>query len=73
MVVIIVQELFFEEDFNSCGLSSNWMVNFIGNLDVAWFVGLFENENSDGSIIDGSCMLIMDDDVMGENSFVWIF
>lgn len=70
-VATTAQELLFEEDFNSCGLSSNWTVNLTGNPDAAWSVGLPENENSDGSTIDGSCMLIMDDDATGENSPAW--
>jgi hypothetical protein len=65
------QEVLLSEDFNSCNLPADWTVTATGNPDAAWYVGMPNNTNSDGSSIDGSCMLIFDDDATGENTPAW--
>lgn len=65
------QTILFADEFNNCELSSEWQVTNTGNPDAAWYVGIPDNENSDGSTIDGTCMLIMDDDGTGEGTEPW--
>ena len=61
------------EDFNKCELSTDWKVVIEGNQDAVWYVGYPQNPGSDGSTIDGTCMLIIDDDATGNNTdpFLW--
>ena len=56
------------ENFNECDLPSDWTVNLIGTGPASWLVGEPQNSNSDGSTIDGTCMLIIDDDAAGNNT-----
>ncbi|MEN0003141.1 MAG: choice-of-anchor J domain-containing protein, partial [Bacteroidota bacterium] len=65
------QEVLLAENFNDCEFPGDWTVTLNGNTDAVWFVGTTENENADGSSIDGSCMLIFDDDATGENTPAW--
>ena len=65
------QQVLLSEDFNTCGLPEGWQVEATGNPDAIWYIGLPDNGNSDGSTIDGSCMLIFDDDATGENTPAW--
>lgn len=62
------QEVLLSEDFNDCVFPSNWTAELNGNSEVDWYVGLPQNDDSDGSTIDGSCMLIIDDDATGQNT-----
>ena len=62
------QTLLYSEDFNNCALPTDWAVNVIGNPNPEWYVGMPQNPNSDGSTIDGTCMLIIDDDATGNNT-----
>ncbi|MEM1214979.1 MAG: choice-of-anchor J domain-containing protein, partial [Bacteroidota bacterium] len=62
------QEVLLDVDFNDCELPADWAVDLQGNPDAAWYVGTPVNGNSDGSSIDGSCMLIIDDDATGEDT-----
>ena len=62
------QTVLFTEDFNDCSLPSGWSTNVVGSGPATWSVGLPNNPNSNGSSIDGSCMLIMDDDAAGNNT-----
>lgn len=66
------QTTLYSEDFNNCALPSDWSVNLQGNPDATWWVGMPMNDNDDGSTIDGSCMLIFDDDLAGDNTPPWI-
>ena len=66
--LVSAQELLFSEDFDDCSLPTGWVSNVIGSISPAWEVGTPQNTNSDGSSIDGSCMLIMDDDATGNNT-----
>lgn len=65
------QELLFSETFDDCALGSNWTVDQAGNPDARWYVGFPDNSSSDGSTIDGSCLLLFDDDATGENTPPW--
>lgn len=66
--MLSAQTLLLAEDFNECGLSTDWTVALTGNPDALWYVGIPVNENSDGSTIDGSCMLVIDDDGTGNET-----
>lgn len=66
------QDLLYSEDFNDCALPSDWTVNLVGNPNAAWWVGMPMNNNDDGSTIDGSCMLIFDDDLSGDQTPPWV-
>jgi len=65
------QEVLLEADFNECSLPTGWSTNVIGTGPATWNVGLPLNPESDGSSIDGSCMLIIDDDAAGDNTPPW--
>lgn len=67
------QQLLFKEDFNSCQLSDKWTVDIKGNQNVAWAVGLPVNPKANGTSIDGSCMLVIDDDLTGDKTAPFIF
>lgn len=63
------QTVIFEDDFNGCGaLSPAWTVTLNGNPNFVWYVGTPVNPKSDSSTIDGTCMLVMDDDATGNNT-----
>ena len=66
------QTLVYSEDFNNCALPTGWTNNIVGNQDAIWYVDLPQNTNSDGSTIDGTCMLIIDDDATGNNTDPWV-
>lgn len=65
------QEVLFSEDFNNCAVPSAWQVEANGNPDAVWLVGMPDNPNSNGETIDGSCMLIFDDDATGDQTPAW--
>jgi SprB-like repeat protein/type IX secretion system substrate protein len=56
------------EDFNSCNYPTGWSLNIIGSGTPVYDIGMPTNINSDGSSIDGSCMLIIDDEATGDNT-----
>ncbi len=56
------------EDFNECSLPNNWSVNVVGTGTPVYNIGFPTNPNSDETTIDGSCMLIIDDDLVGNNT-----
>lgn len=66
------QELLFSEDFNACSLPDGWVADLSGNPNADWYVGMPQNSASDGTTIDGTCMLIFDDDGSGDNTPPWI-
>ncbi len=66
------QTVLLAEDFNDCALPADWSATIEGNQDGVWSIGLPDNANSDGSSIDGSCMLIIDDDATGNNTPGWV-
>jgi hypothetical protein len=61
------------ENFNDCTKPTGWEVTIEGNPNAVWYVGTPQNSESDGSSIDGTCMVIIDDDATGNNTdpFVW--
>lgn len=66
-------EILLREDFNSCELSAGWNVEIEGNQNAVWYIGTPQNPESNGSSIDGTCMVIIDDDATGDKTapFVW--
>lgn len=68
---LLGQDLLWQENFNSCAVPSDWLVEQNGNQDAVWYVGTPQNTNSDGSSIDGTCMLILDDDATGDQTPGW--
>ncbi len=62
------QSVLMSEDFNNCALPNDWEVELIGNQEASWFVGQSQNPEYPDVSIDGSCMLIIDDDQAGENA-----
>jgi hypothetical protein len=71
IIRLSAQEVLFSEDFNACELPSAWQVEANGNPDAVWLVGTPDNPNSNGQTIDGSCMLIFDDDATGDQTPAW--
>jgi len=70
--VVHSQEILFVENFNACTLPDGWIADLSGNPDADWYVGMPQNSASDGTTIDGTCMLIFDDDATGENTPPWL-
>ncbi len=66
--LICGQQILFYEDFNGCELSDQWSVNIVGNQNVAWSVGIPENPKAEGISINGTCMLVIDDDFTGDKT-----
>jgi len=62
------QQILFYEDFNGCELSAQWSVKIEGNQNAAWSVGIPRNPKADSLTINGSCMLIIDDDLTGDKT-----
>ena len=60
-------------DFDACALPAGWTVDIDGNPDAVWYVGTPTSPSSDGTTIDGTCMVIVDDDATGDNTpaFTW--
>ncbi len=60
-------------DFNGCSLDAGWTVTIDGNQQAVWYVGYPTNPYSDSLSIDGTCMVVVDDDATGDNTpaFVW--
>lgn len=68
MSSLYAQEELLFENFNNCTLPSDWSVNVISTGNPTWYVGMPQNPASNGASIDGSCMLIIDDDATGEDT-----
>ncbi|MBK8624971.1 MAG: hypothetical protein IPN86_05255 [Saprospiraceae bacterium] len=62
------QDTLFFEDFNDCALSSKWSYELTGFQNVAWGVGLPPNSKAEGSSINGTCLLYIDDDLTGDKT-----
>lgn len=65
----LAQDLDILYDFNTCALPAAWLST--GQGTGLWGVGIPTNANSQGSSIDGSCMLYFDDDGAGNNTPAW--
>ncbi|MEZ5058653.1 MAG: T9SS type A sorting domain-containing protein [Saprospiraceae bacterium] len=66
------QNVILSEDFNDCEYPADWQVNIQGGGTEVWYVGHPNNPNADGTTIDGSCMLVIDDDAAGDNTPGWV-
>lgn len=62
------QEILLFEDFNQCAIPEGWNVDITNDLSDGFIIGTTTNVNSDSSSIDGSCMLIFDDDILGADA-----
>jgi len=60
------QAVLLEENFNTCELASGWAVSASGNPDHVWYVDLAQNPLILNQSIDGSCMLFVDDNAIGD-------
>ncbi|MBK9460889.1 MAG: hypothetical protein IPN94_16020 [Sphingobacteriales bacterium] len=66
---ILAQNLDILYDFNTCTLPPAWLST--GQGTGLWGVGIPTNAGSQGSSIDGTCMLYFDDDGAGNNTPTW--
>lgn len=57
-------------DFNDCTIPNDWTVTYSNaTAEAATFVtDQPDNTNSDSTTIDGSCMVLIDDDLVGNNT-----
>ena len=62
------QEILFQEDFNDCALPSGWSLTVSNGLDAGVIFGHPLNIKSDSISIDGTCMAIFDDDILGDST-----
>lgn len=69
---VVSQTTLFYEGFEACQFPEDWSSQLDGNENAVWYVGTPQNENADGSTIDGGCMLIIDDDATGDNTAPWL-
>lgn len=66
-------ELLLFEDFNDCELPQYWTLDISGNENAAVGVSISENpEANDITSIDGSCMVLFDDDLTGNGTEAWV-
>lgn len=65
------QSTLYYEGFEDCAFPTDWTSQLEGNENAVWYVGTPQNTNADGSTIDGGCMLIIDDDITGDNTAPW--
>lgn len=65
---LMSQQLLFAEDFNECALPEGWVANVSYGDDTGFYIGQPVNDNSDSTSIDGSCMMVFDDDILGNNT-----
>ncbi len=66
---ILAQNLDILYDFNTCTLPPAWLST--GQGTGLWGVGIPTNAGSQGSSIDGTCMLYFDDDGAGNGTPTW--
>ncbi len=66
------QELLFSEDFNQCEVPTDWVTNISYGDGIGFYVGQPTNDNSDSTSINGSCMMVFDDDILGNNTPTFI-
>ncbi len=60
------QEVLFEENFNTCSVPEGWQVQTTNSEVGGIHFGYPINPKSDSLSIDGTCMLIFDDDIIGD-------
>ena len=64
---VTAQEILFQEDFNDCALPNGWNLNVTNGQDAGVTFTYPLNTSSDSLSIDGTCMVIFDDDILGDN------
>jgi len=64
---LMAQERLYAEDFNYCMVPADWETNISYGEGTGFYVGQPTNPNSDSTSIDGSCMMVFDDDILGNN------
>jgi len=62
------QEVLYSENFNECMVPTDWGTSISYGDGVGFYVGQPINDNSDSTSIDGSCMMVFDDDILGNNT-----
>ncbi len=63
----ISQDVLLYEKFDDCSLPNDWSLEVSNDQDAGVTFGYMYNEKSDSLTIDGSCMVIFDDDILGNN------
>ena len=59
------QDVLLYEKFDNCTLPSDWFLEVTNEQDAGVTFGNMYNDNSDSLTIDGSCMVVFDDDILG--------
>lgn len=72
LIPLTAQELLYKEDFNQCEVPTNWMTNISYGDGIGFYVGQPTNPKSDSTSIDGTCMMVFDDDILGNNTPTFI-
>ncbi len=67
MNIVSAQEILFQEDFNDCALPNGWNLSITNGQDDGVTFAYPLNTKSDSLSIDGTCMVIFDDDILGNN------
>jgi hypothetical protein len=71
--VLTAQTTLFKEDFNNCLLTPGWEVSSSGNPDPLWYItNSITNDDQNGSSMNGSCFLFIDDDGLGDNTPAYV-
>lgn len=67
MNIVSAQEILFQENFNNCALPNGWNLSVTNGQDAGVTFAFPLNTKSDSLSIDGTCMVIFDDDILGNN------
>ncbi|MFT4536907.1 MAG: hypothetical protein ACI9P5_004284, partial [Saprospiraceae bacterium] len=59
------QDVLLYEKFDDCTLPNDWTLEVTNDQDAGVTFGYMYNDNSDSLTIDGSCMVVFDDDILG--------
>ncbi len=65
---LVAQTTLLEADFNDCNLPAGWQAKLNGNLSAQWYVGLSQNAAALNQSLDSTCMLFIDDNILGAAS-----
>jgi len=72
LMPLSAQELLYSEDFNECVVPADWLMNISYGDGIGFYVGQPTNPKSDSTSIDGTCMMVFDDDILGNNTPTFI-
>ncbi len=64
-IISIGQDILIDEDFDDCMLPSGWTMEVTEGKEDGVTFGEMINRKSDSLSIDGTCMLVFDDDILG--------